>query len=45
MLLNKGTAAVVAKNTEENLLVVCQMSNRLDEVSGSMFRALARNIF
>ena len=45
ILLDEATTAVVAKNTEENILVVCQMCNILDEINVSMFRALARCIF
>ena len=45
ILLDEATTAVEAKNTKENILVVCQMCNTLDEFNVSMFRALARCIF
>ena len=41
ILLNTATAAVVAKNSKENILV----SNILDEFCVCMFRTLARRIF
>jgi hypothetical protein len=45
ILLQEATAAVVAKNTEEDVLIVCQMCNILDEFYVGLFRALARSIF
>ena len=45
ILLQEATAAVVAKNTEEDVLIICQMCNTLDEFYVGMFRSLARNIF
>ena len=45
ILLDEATTAVEAKNTKENILVVCQMCNTLDEFNVCMFRALARCIF
>ena len=45
ILLQEAKAAVVAKNAEEDILIVCQMCNILDEFYVGMFRALARSVF
>jgi hypothetical protein len=45
VLLHKPSSAVIAKNAQEHILVVGEMSHILDEINVSVLRALTRCIF
>jgi hypothetical protein len=45
VLLQKPTAAVIAQNAKEHVLVVCEMSHTLDDINVCMLRPLARCVF
>ncbi len=45
VLLQQYTAAVIAQNAKELILVVCEMHHTLDDINVSMLRTLARCVF
>ncbi len=45
ILLNKSTAAVIAQNAEENILVVGEVCHTLDQIDMRMLRSLTRCVF
>ncbi len=45
ILLQQSTAAVIAQNAKEHILVVCEMCHTLDDINMHMLRTLARCVF